>query len=130
MWSPHAYAAGLGVVVEYRTQAEPGLWWPDTGRITLRRGMTAAHERSVLAHELGHEHYADPGSSSRTEARADRWAAQHLLTAEAVAECARAYPEHPDKWCRELQVTPHVLRVWMSNPSNYARAAALLRSAA
>lgn len=50
------------------------------GTIWLRRDLTDAEARSLLAHELGHHHYGDHGAQPDwIEARAWRWAARLLL---------------------------------------------------
>ena len=110
---------------------------PETGRyyhaqhlIVLREGMTVMSRRCALAHELAHHHYRDIRSTPRVEARADRWAANQLITVDDVVSCAHEHPEHPERWCDELTVTPHMLRTWLSIPSNYHRAELLWRETA
>lgn len=127
MWNPHDHAHHHNITITYRHQTEPGLWWPTLQQITLRPGMTTAQERSVLAHELGHHHYADTGSTPKTEHRADKWAAQHLITVEQLAPIARSNPSHPEQWCVDLIVTPRMLVTWLTNSANLTTIEHLLR---
>lgn len=130
MWDPFRHAEDQNLSVEFRNQRQPGLWWPELRKITLRSGMPHIQARSVLAHELAHHHYEDDGATQTHENRADRWAANKLINPRDIARCALEYPENPDYWCHELSVTPHLLRVWLSIPNNYRRADLMYRAIA
>lgn len=116
MWSPHDHAADLGIEVIYANIDERGRYYPGENLILLQPGMHAIVERCTLAHELGHHHRGP------SEDRADQWAADFLIHPEAVAQCAIEHPEHPDRWADQLNVTPRMLRVWLSDHANYVRA--------
>lgn len=120
-------AERLGIPVHWRRQMDDvGAWYPDHGCIALHEGRTWAEIRCVLGHELGHAVLGHEDDSPKNEAAADRWAANALLSADAVAECARHYPHNPEKWCHELDVTPDILRAWLRDRDNYAAAEDLL----
>ena len=79
-------AATLGVKIEYtRLPADrDGVYDHDVRRIRLRRGMSARHHRSVLAHELGHAAFGDTPTRfgpvhAKQERRAEEWAALRLI---------------------------------------------------
>jgi hypothetical protein len=124
MWSPHDHATSHGITVTYDDIAERGRYYPGRQLIVLQPGMHSVVERCTLAHELGH-HY-----TGASEYRADRWAADHLLRAEAVVQCAIDYPHHPEKWAAALAVIPRMLKIWLSIPTNYAHAEQLWRDTA
>lgn len=127
MWSPDFYAAEHGIEVVEDDIPETGRYYHAHRLIALRTGMTALSRRCALAHELAHHHYGDTCTSPRIEARADRWAANRLIRVSDVVRCAVERPEHPEHWCDELMVTPHMLRTWISNPNNHRRAEQLWR---
>lgn len=122
MWSPYDHAADLGIEVIHADIDERGRYYPGHHLIVLRRSLHAVVERCTLAHELGH-HYR--GSS---ETRADEWAAGFLITTEQIVDCALDYPDHPETWADQLRVIPRMLKVWLTNTSNYRRAEQLWRT--
>ncbi|PPF72607.1 ImmA/IrrE family metallo-endopeptidase [Pseudoclavibacter sp. Z016] len=120
----------LGLEVFWRDDmADAGSWHPEQQAISLRSDLTETEVRSVLAHELGHAVLGHVCDGARAERAADEWAANMLLGAQMVADCAQRWPESPEKWCDELQVTPDILRAWMSQANNYALASEKLRLA-
>lgn len=127
MWSPYEHAEQHGIRVAYQQQADAGRWYPAARLVTLQFGLTPLLERCVLAHELGHAHHGHTSSTPDRERAANRWAANMLLTAEAVAACADVHPHHPEKWCAELRVTPVMLTAWLTQADNYRRADQLRR---
>lgn len=130
MWNPDLHALEHGLEVVEAPIPETGRYYHHERLIVLRAGMSQLTRRCAFAHELGHAHYNDTTTTPRIEARADRWAAGRLIHAADVARCARDYPDHPELWCDELEVTPHMLRTWISNPNNYRRAERLRRAVA
>lgn len=113
-----ATAAGITVcwtAPSYRRQAA---YAHAAGAIWLRRDLTAAESRSLLAHELGHHHYGDAGTQPpHVEARAWRWAARILITPAqyAFAECVSgtgigALADH-------LEVTREVIAAYQTDLS-------------
>lgn len=103
--------------------SDAGRWYPHSRKIALSTNLTEIEVSSVLGHELGH---AVLGHECRDdevhERQADAWAASVLIDAESVARCARIWPDNPEYWCDELNVTPDILRAWMRDPTNYRAA--------
>lgn len=114
VFDPHEFAESIGVQVRYHPLApgEHGRWYQPRRLVILRPGMTVNHERCVLAHELGHEHYGHPTSSQRAEVQADRWAAERLIDPALLADIARTTSDE-GRICAELGVTVRLLRVWL-----------------
>lgn len=131
MFDPHAYCADHGLTVRHIDGLHVyGRYWHHRQTIELQAGMPTLQERCVLTHELAHAFYGDTTSTPRVEARADRWAANRLISVDDVVRAARMWPENPEKWCTELLVTSNLMRVWLAQRSNYEQADALLRVAA
>lgn len=130
MWDPYRHAAAERLLVIHASITETGLYSARHRTILLRTGMPAILDRCTLAHELGHHHYRHTASTPTHERLADAWAAQHLIDLHDLVTCATTFPENPERWCGELAVTPHMLRVWISTPSNYQEADRLIRAAA
>lgn len=75
-----ATTAGLRVCWTPPTYERQAAYAHAAGTIWLRRDLTDAEARSLLAHELGHHHYGDHGEQPPwIEARAWRWASRLLL---------------------------------------------------
>lgn len=130
MWSPDEHARAAGILVLEAVIPESGRAYPRRRLVVLRAGLDTITRRCVLAHELAHIFAGDDCSTPRAERRAWRWAAQRLVTLDDLVTCALEHPEHPEIWCDTLRVTPHVLRTWLSNPSNYSHAERLIAAAA
>lgn len=114
-YDPFEHADRLGVDVVFgRLRSTDGLWIPERRTIILKRGMRALHERSILAHELGHVCLGHTESNTRNEFLADRWAARKLIAADHLAEVAQIYTD-PGQWCIELSVTPHMLETYLQH---------------
>jgi hypothetical protein len=112
-YDPFEHAERLGIEVVFgRLRSAHGLWVPDHRTIILKRGMRALHERSILAHELGHVCLGHEESTTRNEFLADRWAARKLIAPDHLAEVARVHHD-PAQWCIELDVTPHILETYL-----------------
>lgn len=105
-------AAELGIRVHLAPiQDDPnllGYYNHEQRTIVVRLGLTPCELRSVLAHELAHAFYGDECSSKANERRAERYAAELLITpqAYAAAECGDA-----GVWeiAEELRVTVDVV---------------------
>lgn len=131
MWNPDDHAHRLGLrVIDASLPDDHGRYYQEARLIVLREGLTPVTRRCMLGHELGHVRFGDTTSSEQIEARAWRWAANRLVSVDDVVACALAHPERPDLWCEQLQVTPHVLRTWLSQPRNYQTADEQYRRAA
>ena len=123
MFDPHEHANLHHITVDYYFGLPNlGEYYPNQRAILLQTGLDTITERCVLAHELGHHRYGHHQSTPRTEREADQWAANQLITIDAIVECARIWPHNPEKWCHHLAVTPAILRAWLAQPANYQAA--------
>lgn len=106
-------AEARGYEVRWHRGGPKGAWLPHQNAVTVRIGMNDAETLCALAHELGHAHYGDPpGHDPHFESRADRFAAQVLITPMEYALAERAYGPHPSRLAAELGVTVHMISVW------------------
>jgi len=108
-YDPYEHAQRLGIHVAYRPlRTGSGLWVPEIRTIFLQTRLRVIHERSVLAHELGHALMGHRDSSPRHEVQADRWAARQLIHPDELRAAAAASPD-PGVWCHELNVSADIL---------------------
>lgn len=85
------------------------------GIIWLRRDLTDAEARSLLAHELGHCYYGDDGPQPPDiEARAWRWAARLLITDGAYAMAERQVGPSVPGLAEHLHVTSEAVAAYQS----------------
>lgn len=106
-------AEARGYEVRWHRGGPKAAWLPHQNAVTVRIGMDDAETLCALAHELGHAHYNDPaGHYPRFEARADRFAAQLLISPIDYALAEKAYGPHPSRLAAELGVTVHMINVW------------------
>ena len=110
-----ATTAGLRVCWTPPTYPRQAAYGHAAGTIWLRRDLTDAEARSLLAHELGHHHYGDYGPQPPdVEARAWRYAARLL-----IPECAYAIAEvqhghHVPALAEALSVTAEAVEAYQS----------------
>ncbi|WP_288833746.1 ImmA/IrrE family metallo-endopeptidase [uncultured Corynebacterium sp.] len=117
----HRLADELGVALIKHDGGGKGYYIHELRLITTRRGLSIAEYRSTLAHELAHAHYQDAFSTPKIEARADRWAANYLLDEHDVRDALIWHNHHRSPAAYDLEVTEHLLDVWLEN---YERKAA------
>lgn len=116
MYDPHAHATDMGVKIVHRPIGkETGLWVPRYNAIFLRPGMTARHERSVLAHEVAHATLKHSATSRREEAAADQLAAYKLIDHDRLVSAFK-WSSHIPEIAVELWVTDHILRTYLRSP--------------
>lgn len=119
-YDPYEHARNLGIHVVYRPlRTANGLWVPEIRTIFLRTRMRVIHERSVLAHELGHACMGHIESTPRHELQADRWAAKHLINPAELQRAAAASPD-PGVWCHELNVSADILERYLRDDRRIA----------
>lgn len=112
-YDPFAHAHALGIQVVHRNlNSANGLWVPDMRVIFLQSRMRAIHERSVLAHELGHAVLGHRRSTPKQEVQADRWAVAKLIDPEQVRAVA-AQTDDIGAWCHELNVSADILERYL-----------------
>lgn len=114
----HIMAEMLDVKIVKHDGGLPGYYDHAARTISTRRGMSARQYRSTLAHELGHATYGDTPQldnhyTQKQEQRADRFAAQLLITMESFRDA--------NSWCgdclpsiaEELEVNQRILKTWI-----------------
>ncbi|MCQ9340854.1 ImmA/IrrE family metallo-endopeptidase [Corynebacterium phoceense] len=93
-----------------------GYWHPASRTISTRRGLTIAEYKSTLTHEIAHafhgDHYCHGHYKQRQERRADKWAANLLLSPRDVEE-ALIFNPYPAVAAYDLEVTQHLLETWL-----------------
>lgn len=114
-YDPFEHAERLGIQIVYRrlTTAN-GLWVPDLHAIFLQPRMRAVHERSVLAHELGHACLGHRHSTPKLERQADHFAARHLIDPQHL-DYVRRTSSDPNVWANEVGVTLNLLEVFLKS---------------
>ena len=111
-------ADALKITLTKHDGGKKGYWHPSSRTITTRRGLSIAEYKSTLAHEIAHAFHGDTPTgdiySARQEARADKWAAHLLINPCEAVKIVVAY-QHPKSAAYELEVTEHLLNVWLRN---------------
>lgn len=110
----HRIADDLGVKLCKHTGGLKGFYIHSLRLISTRRNLSIAQYRSTLAHELAHAHYRDAHSTPRIEQRADRWAANLLLSESDVRDALLWHNHHRSPAAYDLEVTEHLLDVWLA----------------
>ena len=115
----HRLAEQLGVQHVRRSGGQKGWYNPTTRTISTRRGMSITQYKSTLAHELGHAYYGDTPTGNgwydtRTERRADLYAAHLLITPEDFHDAYIWHGGHLPAIADELEVTQHLLKTWQT----------------
>lgn len=114
-YDPHQHAHDLGIQVEYQQlRTANGLWIPDHNLILIRSGMRAVHERSTLAHELGHAHYSHRDDRPKHEVQADRYAAKNLIDLDECRDVLLWSDHDFYRSALELNVSTRLLRVFVN----------------
>lgn len=98
-----------------------GCYVPGLRRIYLDSRLTPAEERSVLAHEIGHVHYAHPcgdnapsDTARARERQADVFAARLLIDADAYAQLERV-DDDAHAIADDLGVTVEVVEIYRAH---------------
>lgn len=113
-YDPYEHAEELGITVLHRSiRTAHGMWLPDHRIIVIRSGLRAVHDRSALAHELGHAHYGHRDDRPKHEIQADRFAATNLIDLDAFRELAKWAPDH-HRLATELQVSTRLVQVFLT----------------
>lgn len=110
-------AEDLGLKVIWREGAKRGGFHSGSRTIRLSPGGSMRTTRSVLAHEIGHAVYQDTytpygPARARQEARANEWAAGHLITPEAYAAAEEHRGFHAASLAFELGVTVELVEAY------------------
>lgn len=109
LYDPRAELARMGIpIIRLSLRDTLGVWSPQDQAIVIADGLTSAHERCVLAHELEHVLAGDTCCAGardvRAELLADRRAARKLIS---LSDFYRAMQWTTDvhQLAEELQVT-------------------------
>jgi Zn-dependent peptidase ImmA (M78 family) len=111
-YDPYEHAARIGIEVIHRSiRTSNGRWIPDHRLIVIRSGMRAVHDRSALAHELGHACLGHRDDRPKHERQADWFAARHCIDRD---EAERVFRWAPDESAAalELGVSLRLLRAF------------------
>lgn len=121
MFHPWRSLRALGDDTFMAVQPTPGgkpAWWdPESDTFLIKPGMTQVERRCALTHELAHRTlghsglctYPDAKRQNRRQERvADLWAAERLITLEALAVAMR-WSKERDEVADELWVTRPLL---------------------
>ncbi len=115
----HRLAEQLGVQLVRHSGGQKGWYNPTTRTISTRRGMSITQYKSTLAHELGHAYYGDTPTGNgwydtRTERRADQYAARLLITPDDFHDAYIWHDGHLPAIADDLEVTHHLLATWLT----------------
>lgn len=111
-YDPYQHAEQLGVrVVHRRLTTGTGLWVPDLGTIFIQDGMRVVHDRSALAHELGHADLGHRDDRPKHEVMADRYAAENMVDPVQLVDLMAWTPD-ASRWAHEMGVTTRLIRVY------------------
>ena len=115
----HAYAETIGVQLVRHDQGGKAWYHHPTRTISTRRGLSIQADKSSLAHELAHATYGDEPTGHghydlRQEQRADKWAANVLIDPQAFEDAYIWHRGHLPAIADELEVTHHILDVWIN----------------
>ncbi|WP_417556109.1 ImmA/IrrE family metallo-endopeptidase [Microbacterium sp.] len=110
-------AEELGLKVVWRPGAKLGGFHAGSKTIRLTPGSSARTTGSVLAHEIGHAVFQDVytphgPARARQEARANEWAARHLITPDAYAAAEERRGIHAASLAFELGVTVELVEAY------------------
>ncbi|WP_257202982.1 ImmA/IrrE family metallo-endopeptidase [Corynebacterium cystitidis] len=118
----HAYAETIGVHLTKHTGGVKGYYLDSSRTISTRRGLSIQAYKSTLAHELGHATHRDRPTGNghfdqRQEVRADQFAANLLIDSHSFWDAVRWHQGHLPAVADELEVTRHILRVYLAQNS-------------
>lgn len=103
-YDPFEHAEQQGIRIIYRPiRTAQGLWLPEHNLIVIRTGLRAIHERSILAHELGHAMLGHTDDNPKHEHQADLYAANNLINQDTLVAAS--------KWAVDIQVLAAELNV-------------------
>ncbi|WIE54199.1 ImmA/IrrE family metallo-endopeptidase [Curtobacterium sp. MCBD17_003] len=111
-YDPYDHADALGLrVVHRRLTTGTGLWVPDWKVIFIQERLRRVHDRSALAHELGHACLGHRDDRPKHEVMADRFAAENMINRDELVDLMKWSPD-PSRWSLELGVSTRLIRVW------------------
>ena len=124
---PERLAEAWGIRLIETSSLDPrfnGMYLAQHHAIVLRTDLDYWTRRSCLAHELGHARYGDAHyANPRSEARADRFAADLLIDPDQYLQLEQLHDGHTGAIAHELGITPHLLQVWKASTENIIKSA-------
>lgn len=112
-YDPWEHADHLGIEVVTRPlRTAHGLWLPDHSTILVHSKLRPAHQRNVLAHEVGHAAHAHRDDRPKHEKQADKFAAYHLIDPDELADLYSWCPDE-QRIVTELGVTTRLFRAFV-----------------
>ena len=113
-YDPHDHAASLNIELVYgRLRTGNALWVPDRRMILLQKNMRVIHERSILAHELGHAELGHRDDRPKHEVLANRFAAENLVDRAHYLELL-PWATDAARLSLELGVTTKLMQVYLN----------------
>lgn len=114
----HQIAYGLDVTLTHHDHGPLGWYSPKQRRISTRRGLAVWDYKTILAHELGHavndDHFINHlRFNDRQERRADEYAAELLIKPQQLHDLALWHRNDMNSLAADLEVTPHLLTVYL-----------------
>ncbi|MEG8035057.1 ImmA/IrrE family metallo-endopeptidase [Sphingomonas sp. LR61] len=111
-YDPYAHAEMLGIrVIHRRLTTGTGLWVPDHRVIFVQDRLRRVHDRSTLAHEIGHAALGHRDDRPKHEVQADRFAAERMIDRERLVDLMQWSPD-PSRWATEMDVSTKLIRVY------------------
>lgn len=93
-YDPYEHAGDLAVrVIHRKLTTGTGLWAPDINTVFIQERLHRVHERSALAHELGHVDLGHRDDRPKHAVAADRYAANNLVDPNHLVDLMRWSPD-------------------------------------
>lgn len=113
-YNPYDHADELELKVIHRPlRTANEMWLPEHNIIVIKSGMRAVHDRSALAHGVGHAVYGHCDDRQKHEIQADRFAGTNLIDLDECLDVMRVYPDSA-RLAHELGVTTRILRTYLN----------------
>jgi len=113
-YDPYAHAEALGIPVIHRNLTHAnGMWLPRERVIVIQQRMRVVHDRSALAHEIGHAILGHETDGPREEVQADKIAASNLIRLDECLDVMRYVPDF-HLLALELGVSTRILRTFLN----------------
>lgn len=125
----HHIANDLGVTLRHHNGGKKAWYSPKLRTISTRRGLPIWEYKSSLAHELGHAVYRDHHINhlhfnQLQERRADEYAAELLINEDEIKDLILWHGNDLNSLAYDLEVTPHLLDVYLKMNTHLLKEAA------
>ncbi|MEW2010328.1 ImmA/IrrE family metallo-endopeptidase [Microbacterium sp. NPDC078814] len=88
------------------------LWLPEYNTLIVNSRIRAVHQRSALAHGVGHAAHGHEDDRPKHEKQADKFAAQNLIDPDELADLYKWCPDE-QRVIHELGVTTRLFRAYV-----------------